>query len=107
MLNKMCGLYIIQRVCEKVVEKCPWLFGHAPDKLKTQKMCKKAVEEYGSWLLRYVPNDPRFQGIKSKKKKKKKMKCFWCIKEIPGTGVTFTRDQPGLKTIKKIQKNCF
>ena len=67
----MCGLYIIQRVCEKVVEKCPWLFGHAPDKLKTQKICKKAVEEYGSWLLRYVPNDPRFQGIKSKKKKKK------------------------------------
>ena len=62
-LNKMRGFYIIQRICEKVVEKWPWLLEHAFDKLKTQKMCEKAVEKCGSWLLRYVPNDLRFRGV--------------------------------------------
>ena len=59
----MCGFYIIQRICEKVVEKWPWLLEHAFDKLKTQKMCEKAVEKCDSWLLRYVPNDLRFRGV--------------------------------------------
>ena len=29
-------------------------------------MCEKAVEEYGSWLLRYVLYDPRFCGVYEK-----------------------------------------
>ena len=62
----MCSLYIIQRICEKVMRKCPWFLEHVPDKLKTQKMCEKAVEEYGSWLLRYVLYDPRFCRVYEK-----------------------------------------
>ena len=48
----MCDLCIIRRICKEVVQKYPWLLEHVPNKLKTQKMCEKAVEEHGSWLLR-------------------------------------------------------
>ena len=39
----MCVLYIIQRLCEKAAEEYPWSLEYVPDKLKTQKVCEKAV----------------------------------------------------------------
>ena len=62
----MCGLQIIQRLCEKVAEEQPWSLEYVPDKLKTQKVCEKnfkKVEKNGSCYLRYTPNDLMFRGM--------------------------------------------
>ena len=61
MLSKICGLYIIRRLCEKVAEECPWSLEYVPDKLKMQRVCEKGVEKNGSLCLRYAPNDLRFR----------------------------------------------
>ena len=75
----MCDLCIIRRICEEVVQKYPWLLEHVPNKLKTQKMCEKAVEEHGSWLLRYVPNDPWF----CRECEKEVEEYLWSLEYVP------------------------
>ena len=41
-------------MCEKAVEKYPWLLKYIPDHLKTQEMCNEVVQEIPC-LLEYVP----------------------------------------------------
>ena len=38
-------------MCEKVVEDSPWHLTVVPEHLKTQEMCKKAVEKYQLLLM--------------------------------------------------------
>ena len=51
-----------QEMCKKAVEKCPWLLGCVHDNLKTQEMCEKAVEKY-PWLLGYAHDNLKTQEM--------------------------------------------
>ena len=49
-LFKNVSLYIIQRICVRVIEACEWRLYNVPDRFKTQEIYNKAVEE-DPWRL--------------------------------------------------------
>ena len=40
-------------MCKKAVKIGPWVLAYVPDNIKTQKICKKAVEEDRN-MLQYI-----------------------------------------------------
>ena len=42
-------------MCDKAVDKYPFVFDFVPDQYKTQEMCYKAVDTYSS-TTEYVPD---------------------------------------------------
>ena len=47
-----------QKICDKAIEIEPFLLLCIPDRYKAQEMFKKAIEKYSS-KLKHVPIDPR------------------------------------------------
>ena len=47
--------YITQKMCDKAVNICPFVFNSVPDQFVTQKMCDKAVDFY-LITLKFVPD---------------------------------------------------
>ena len=42
-------------MCERVIEKDPWVLKFVSDHLKAQRMCESALEK-DPWVLKFVPD---------------------------------------------------
>ena len=42
-------------MCERAIEKDPWLLKFVSDHLKAQRMCENALEK-DPWVLKFVPD---------------------------------------------------
>ena len=52
-----------QKICEKIVEKAPWMLEYVPEQFKTQEMCDKALEETPYYMLGHVPDQFKTQEM--------------------------------------------